>query len=123
MKRVGAILLLTMFVAATLGVCVHQHFCGNNLKGVQLFVETTEEGCCGADEEESDCCTDVEQIYQLDTDFSINKTTKIIPHVPLVHVLVSFVLPLKNEKAINYHCYHPPNRLVDIPILFQSFLI
>lgn len=118
-------MLLVAFLSATFGICVHQHFCGGNLKEVNLFVNADESKCCGDWEDESGCCEDVELVYQLDVDYSTASAIEISPKLSMLVVAFVWVLtPRAYELKSNaFLFYKPPVATPDITVLIQSFLI
>ena len=125
MRKLGAILLLVLFLAPTLGFCVHKHYCGDYLKEVNLFVDANEDDCCGEWEKEADCCNDEEFVYQLDLDYSANTPFKdVLPDISNVNTgyFASIVFKKHNECS-SFLSYKPPIYSTDIPILVLSFLI
>lgn len=86
MKRILAILLLSLFTIATSGAMVQMHYCGNNLASWNITINTNNdspENCCCKPEKEqcptlkNKCCSDdvvkikIEQDYQASS-FSFN---------------------------------------------------
>jgi hypothetical protein len=125
MRKLGAILLLILFLAPTLGFCVHKHYCGDYLKEVNLFIDANEDDCCGDWEKEADCCNDEEFIYQLDLDYSVNNSFKdVLPNISLLSsVHCTGIVFEKDKQFSSFLYYKPPIYFIDIPILVQSFLI
>ena len=125
MRKLGAILLLVLFLAPTFGFCVDKQYCGDYLKEVNLFVDANEDDCCGEWEKEADCCNDEEFVYQLDIDYSVNTSFKdVLPNISNVSTghFTSIVFEKANECS-SFLYYKPPIYSVDILILVQSFLI
>ncbi|MBL4652926.1 MAG: hypothetical protein JKY53_08700 [Flavobacteriales bacterium] len=125
MRRIGAILLLTIFLTPTLGFCIHKHYCGDYLKEVNFFVDANEDNCCGSQEEIAGCCSDEELIYQLDIDYSANiKVEVVIPAFTcLAKAYAASITDEITEDFSSYLHYKPPLLFQDISILVQSFLI
>lgn len=125
MRKVGAILLLLIFLTPTIGFCVHKHYCGDHLKEVNLFHDADESKCCGEFEDEFDCCSDEEIVFQLDEDYS--SSPKVDIESPDFTVLQSFILvhlfDLFENEFTSYLSYKPPLLFFDHSVTFQTFLI
>ncbi len=128
MKKLFSIISIVIILAATSGVTISKHYCGNSLTETTYFSDASCSCSTMTEEEENNCCHNEEEIQQfrqdfLVSDFSFNLNNTLIPLFDKIFLL-SFNTSLYFEKKnfyINYYPPPPPNR--DIPILIQSFLI
>lgn len=126
LRTIAISLLTLLFVAATTGVSVVQHYCGGELDGVSLFAGSTC-GCTG-DDMPKDCCADVVTFCKLDTDalagLSITipvSVEHLVPPAPLVGT-IACTGPVTDVGAWA-DVVSPPPRTDDIPVFTCSLLI
>ena len=125
MRKIGAILLLIIFLTPTLGFCVHKHYCGDYLKEVNFFVDANGDNCCGQQEEIAGCCSDEELVYQLDLDYSANMKVEVVTPT-FTFLATTYTISITDEVIEDFSAYlhyKPPLLFQDISILVQSFLI
>ncbi len=71
LKKIVHITLSAVLLAATIGVAVSKHYCGDAMISVSLNDEAT--GCC----EGGACCHNENHFFQLDVDLSVPPAVKI----------------------------------------------
>ena len=64
MKRLTASILSLVYLLASVGVMVNVHYCGDRVVDVELY--SVAECCCGADQEEDNCCHEESHTFQLE---------------------------------------------------------
>ena len=123
MRKFSAILFLIVFTITTFGFVVNRHYCGSTLASVSLYFNG---GCgCGDMDDNSNCCHNEEQIFQLDEDYQIttgeNNINPII--VAVLHSCdVNYISDNYFYRA-EYLNYKPPLLFEDITLIKQSFRI
>ena len=123
-KKVLSISLMFLLLAATVGVQMNKHYCGDKLSRVSLLVKLV---CgCGEMDDEEDCCRNESEMLQVEDDFTAfsNDFQENIAFVATVFVTLD--LPLLDQDVDDntaYLNYKPPLLHFDVPVLVQSFLI
>ncbi len=125
MQKIASIALALLLAVASMGVTLHQHYCGGKLKDTSLFSFLDSASCCGDKEMPMDCCQDEEVRIQLDEDyqldaFSVDWKIDVAAFIPTVVVAI---LEQVDQKQPHYLNYKPPLIPADIPVLVQTFLI
>ena len=65
LRNTSHIILSTLLLFATVGLAISKHYCGGDLISTSIFGEA--ESCC----DDSDCCKNESELFQLDEDFSL----------------------------------------------------
>lgn len=65
LRKTSHIILSSLLLFATVGLTISKHYCGGNLISTSIFGEA--ESCC----DNSDCCKNEIEIFQLDEDYSL----------------------------------------------------
>jgi hypothetical protein len=86
LKSFSHIILSFLLLAATTGMAVSKHYCGDSLISTVIFGEA--EPCCDS----GNCCHNNSEFYQLDEDFSA-PAASIIPQITEVELLVALIEP------------------------------
>ncbi|MCK0157338.1 hypothetical protein MWU65_09130 [Cellulophaga sp. F20128] len=129
--KVLSVVLVFLVLASTMSFAIEKHFCGGELVGVTLFLDEFDcipIGCEPANEVvENHCCQGVVDVVKgLD-----RLTAKAIDHSNiqqkyfLANTPCSFIAFLSNFEHAKqlYANYSPPERIVEIHILDQVFII
>lgn len=117
MKQLIHICLSMLLVMATMGVTLHQHYCGEELRnsGLEKF-----EGCCSEDAAESagaedmGCCENSTTQLQADSTFQLKQYTASIALLPaaLPQIFLSFFEDLQKlvveESPLPLYAEAPP---------------
>lgn len=82
MKKISHISLIFLLLAATTGMAVSKHYCGNSLISIVFFGEA--EPCCDS----GNCCHNETQFFQVDEDFSAPAFAQ-IPQTPELELFIS----------------------------------
>lgn len=122
LKKFIHIFIAILWLSASTGFSITKHYCGG--KYVNMSFNSTPESCC----ENSDCCRNESEAYQLDED-------TVIQHDVIINQAISFDImvfenpffELENPKSIESVFFDgnhiPPPDLPDILASFQSFLL
>ena len=70
LKRISHISLVLLLLAATTGMTISEHYCGDNLKSVSLF--SSPESCCDIPD---GCCHDESITIDIEDEFSVSSFT------------------------------------------------
>lgn len=65
LKKASHIILSMLLLLSTTGLAISKHFCGGELISTSIFVEA--DSCC----DDSDCCKNETEVFQLDEDYSL----------------------------------------------------
>jgi hypothetical protein len=57
MKKLVTLILMTTYMACSIGFTFSFHYCGDDFRYV-CFTSDTEDGCCGESEHKTNCCED-----------------------------------------------------------------
>mgnify|MGYP006902042051 CR=1 FL=1 len=130
LKKFISILLLFLYLLASIGFTVKAHYCGNDLASVSLFKRSS---CCCEDNRNSqkdDCCKDEIKSFKIGDDQNINEPVKtLIPHADISEVMT--LIPCSFYTANTASCanfstplHAPPDHRKLIPSwkLNHSFL-
>ncbi len=123
--------LVFIVLASTMSFTIERHFCGGELIGVTMFSEGLD--CCSAKCEpkdgviESHCCKAVVDVIKgLDTVVAKAASDSFIQQqlflISNINPFLTFFNDLELIKS-SYRNYTPPERVIDICILDQVFLI
>jgi len=86
MKHLNSLLISLVYLLVSSGAIVNLHYCGGELEGVHVNIET-QSCCCGAVNLSSSCCEFEELILDIDIDENIapasNSLVKLISQVVL----------------------------------------
>jgi len=77
LKKIVHIAISAVLLAATIGIAVSKHYCGDSMVSVSLNDEAS--ACC----EGGACCHNENHFFQLDVDFSVPPAAKIPVYSPL----------------------------------------
>jgi hypothetical protein len=65
LRKTSHIILSTLLLFATVGLAISKHYCGGNHVSTSIFGEA--DSCC----DDSDCCKNKSEFFQLDEDYSL----------------------------------------------------
>ena len=123
MKKAGAILLIFLLLVSIVGLSINTHYCGGKLAGISIYLPAT---CgCGNIEMPSDCCSNEQQILQLDEEYqpviqAVNFSPKLLAELPGD---LSNLFRVSTYSPADFLNYKPPLIERDLTVLVQSFLI
>ena len=83
MKKITAILLLSLYSLSTLGVSLKSFYCCGNLKSVTVSITQDEQQKCATDDGTSDCCKTKYQFFKVKD----NHVTADIISTPVLHFI------------------------------------
>ncbi len=110
MKSFIKIALLLFYVFFNAGVSYSMHFCGDDFKRVNFFADI--KSCCDSKEPMPDCCEDVLDWEQPNSDQKLAGLGKVvIPNVSFVNNIVPVYnrqLPLVQSRKLVYANSSPP---------------
>lgn len=116
------IILSFLLLAATTGMAVSKHFCGEYLISVSLF--SNPDTCC----DDGNCCHNETAFYQVNEDFSAPQITN-TPDLQEIAVL-GFAILIPNQAPADKHSttFHntnstPPPTVDEFLSLRQAFLL
>lgn len=129
-KKIAAILLVLVYVSATVGATVHLHYCMNEFVGWTLYDDRSDKcGKCGMEgKNEEGCCKDEHRHFKLKAD---HQNTKGVPFLSSL-VTPAVVVPVSDFTCLSsivfskeYSNYHPPPDIQkeDLYIFYCFFLI
>ncbi len=64
-KKISHIVLTLLLLISAMGVAISKHYCSGTLVSTSFFTEAN--SCCG----DSDCCSNENNVYKVDEDYSI----------------------------------------------------
>ena len=71
LRKTSHIIFSILLLLTTMGLTISKHYCGGNLVSTSVFVEA--DSCCN----DSDCCNNETEFFQLDEDFSLVSVSKV----------------------------------------------
>lgn len=71
LRKTSHIILSSLLLFATVGLTISKHYCGRNLISTSIFGEA--ESCC----DNSDCCKNETETFQLDEDYSLVSVSEV----------------------------------------------
>ncbi len=125
MKKIGAILLLAIFLGFSTGYVVAKHYCGGTLMSTEIVFAKDHVSCCDDDDMDENCCQNEVSFFQIDEDYC--STPLMGSTTPIDFVLIGFASPsfycISNANPVAYLNYKPPLIEVNHPVQLQSFLL
>lgn len=129
MKKLLVLIVLSLYITSSIGVCISLHFCGGKRTSTTVLSNTSPKCPCGSEKMKSNCCKDKRVTFTID-DYQKNESSIIINFKPLLS-LVAFTFPtadenyeLQDKKVISFKQYPPPDNYQNpLYILNQVFLI
>lgn len=126
MKSFIKIALLLFYVFFNAGVSYSMHFCGDDFKRVNLFADV--KSCCDSKEPMPDCCEDVLDWEQPNTDQKLTGASKVVaPDIFFVNNIVpvyNIQLPVLQISKLGYSNSSPPIcKTLPLYISNQTFII
>ncbi len=122
-KKITHIAISFLLLAATTGILVSKHYCGDFMVGISLFDEA--DSCCDSDS----CCHNETDFYQLDEDFSVSSEAG-VPGTVALSLLSSFTNDAATPSWIHTTRTNitdkqsvPPPKIQTILSLKQSYLL
>lgn len=119
MKRIGAFIVLLLYLLSVEGILLHRHFCGGEIAEVSYFTHPDEKECCGTD----DCkeCYDdhitlriqTEHVYKTHQGSAAPAIQEATPLAALAvfHSHEALLLTQTKRLPHNPEIYPPPNPL------------
>ena len=136
MKRLFSILIVVIFLAGNIGLTLSTHYCGGRVSEQNLGLIIADLGCgmeaeskdnCSGEETsvKSNCCHDDHQNFKIADEFKTQTELISIDTQFATLFFASFfdLHTLESTEYADYLNYQPPRLAIDIPVLFQSFLI
>ena len=126
MKSFAKIALLVFYVFFNAGLSYSMHFCGEELKRINVF--TDYKTCCESNQPIPGCCEDVSNLELPNTDQQLSDILNFQPQVlELIYTGFSFELPVafgaNDEKTAFADASPPLFQNTPIYIFCQVFLI
>jgi hypothetical protein len=126
LRKTAHIFFAILILVSTTGIGVKKHFCGK--KHVFTTLAFLDKACCDTDlPMPPGCCREEVEYYQLDTDIqapAIILAPDFLPDLSFAPV-ASILPPAASFQFVapDFYNYIPPLLPVDIPVLFERFLI
>ena len=120
MKKIAAILLITIYSLSVLGIGVRQFYCCGKLKSTNLtFIQEVKEKCGKSDAMKGCCKTKFHSLKIKDSHVAADGITGFVKHFSELYVVTpSFeVKTIANEPVVVANTSHaPPPKLHGVPI-------
>jgi hypothetical protein len=71
LRKTSHIILSALLLFATVGLAISKHYCSGNLVSTSIFGEA--ESCC----DDSDCCHNESEVYQIHEDYSLVSVSEV----------------------------------------------
>lgn len=129
MRKFIVSIVLSLYIASSIGVCVSMHYCGDNLTSTSILAVSSPKCPCGSEKMKKDCCEDKEVAYTID-DYQNHESNSSI-NFKLLPTFIAFDFPkfdtyqeLKDNSVVFIKYYPPPDNYSNpIYIINQVFLI
>ena len=120
MKKVSAILLLTVYALTTLGIGIRQFYCCGKLKSTSLtLVQEFKEKCKNSDGMKGCCKTQFKSLKVKDSHINADGITVLVKHFTELHLatpLFEVKAPANEPVVVANASNAPPPKLHGVPI-------
>lgn len=129
MKKFLVLIVLSLYITSSIGVCISMHFCVGKRTSTSILSNTLPKCPCGSEKMKSNCCKDKLVTFTID-DYQKNESSLSINFKTLIS-FVAIAFPPTNsnnelvgKRDIVFKQYPPPDKYKNpLYILNQVFLI
>ncbi len=124
-RKIALLSLVGLFLAFTVGVPLHKHYCGTKLFSAGIIKKDC---CCeNTPAKPDDCCSSESAYFNIDQDFEASSPVKVKLDVPKVSLIPVFTIPEQSiaSELADSSVVQEEEPIGNIPLykLLQEFII